>query len=61
VSSRSAESQRFASAAICIFLEASADDEDDLEAPGLDRSKLIEARGVLAAVLTQLELDWLEP
>jgi hypothetical protein len=59
VSSRSPESQRFASAAVCFFLEASSYDEDDLEGPGLDRDKLIEARGVLAAVLSQLELDWL--
>jgi hypothetical protein len=60
VSSRSDQSQRFAGAAVCFFLEACAADEDDLEAPGLDRDKLIEARGVLAAVLHQLELDWLE-
>jgi hypothetical protein len=60
VSSRSPESQRFAGAAVSFFLEASTFDEDDFEAPGLDRDKLIEARGVLAAVLTQLELDWLD-
>ena len=60
VSSRSPESQRFASAAISFFLEASTYDEDDPEAPGLDRDRLIEARGVLAAVLSQLGLDWLD-
>jgi hypothetical protein len=60
VSSRSPESQRFAGAAVSFFLEASTYDEDDLDAPGLDRDKLIEARGVLAAVLRQLELDWLD-
>jgi Sigma-70, region 4 len=57
----STQSQQLAQAAIRYYLEATATDEDDLEAPGVDRERLTEAREVLAAVLAQLDLDWLEP
>jgi hypothetical protein len=62
VSTKPADSQRVAQAAICFFLEMSADneDEDDLDAPGLKRDELLETRAVLAAVLGSLDLDWLE-
>jgi len=61
VSGTSAHSQRIAHAAIGFFLEITADaeDEDELDAPVLEREKLLETRSVLAAALAQLELDWL--
>jgi len=59
VAPRALDAQRLASAAICSFLEATADDEDAEEAAPLDRERLLEARSVLAAVLAHFELDWL--
>jgi hypothetical protein len=47
-------------AAIQILLDAIATDEDDVDAPWLDRDELFEARAVLASVLCWLGLDWLE-
>lgn len=59
VAPRALDAQRLASAAICIFLDATADDEDAEEAAPLDRERLLEARSVLEAVLAHFELDWL--
>jgi hypothetical protein len=49
-----------AEAAIDFFLDAVAPDEDDLDAPVVDRERLTEARAVMAAVLRWLGLSWLE-
>jgi hypothetical protein len=40
-------------------LAALTHDEDDVEAPAVDRDQLEDARAVLAAVLAHLELPWL--
>jgi hypothetical protein len=47
-------------AAIQILLEAFAIDEDDVDAPSLDRDALLAARAVLAAVLGGVGLDGFE-
>jgi hypothetical protein len=47
-------------AAIQILLDAIATDEDDFDAPSIDRDELLEAQAVLAAVLRWQGLDWLE-
>ena len=58
----SPESARnIARAAAGCFLEAVAPNEDDPDAPLLDREALLETRRLFAAVLRWLELDWLEP
>ncbi|HEU4580704.1 MAG TPA: hypothetical protein VFS67_20745 [Polyangiaceae bacterium] len=59
VAPRALDAQRLAHAAVHIFLEASADDEDAEEPTPLDRERLLEARAVLGAVLSHFELDWL--
>ena len=53
-------SETLAQAAVEFFLEAVAPNEDDLDAPLIDRERLSEARAVLAAVLRWLWLSWLE-
>jgi hypothetical protein len=47
-------------AAILFFLEALATDEDDVDAPLIERDALFQARAVLAAVLRWRGLDWIE-
>jgi hypothetical protein len=59
--SEPAAAQSLARAAIESFLGAVAPDEDDLDAPLIERESIAEARAVMAAVLRWLELDWLEP
>jgi uncharacterized membrane-anchored protein YhcB (DUF1043 family) len=59
VASKSASSQLLGQTAIRHFLGAVACDEDDIDAPAVARTQLLETRSVLAAVLTKLELDWL--
>jgi hypothetical protein len=54
-----APSQQLAQAAVCYFIDALACDEDELDAPAMDPEKLGATRAVLAAVLQQLDLDWL--
>lgn len=49
-----------AQAAVEFFLESVAPDEDDLDAPLVDRERVAEARAVIAAVLRWLGLSWLE-
>ena len=53
-------SEALARAAVEFFLEALAPNEDDLDAPPIDRARLAEARAVLAAVLRWLGLSWLD-
>ncbi len=55
----SARGQQLAQAALSCFIDALEPAEDDGEAPVIDRARLLEARAVLAAVLAELELDWL--
>jgi hypothetical protein len=47
-------------AAIQILLDAIATDEDDADAPWIDRDALLEAMAVLASELRWRELDWLQ-
>jgi hypothetical protein len=55
-----AHPQRLAQAAIGYFLErVTCDEEDEPDAPPVDRERLAEARSVLAALLAHLGLDWL--
>ncbi|HTV18422.1 MAG TPA: hypothetical protein VMG12_07120, partial [Polyangiaceae bacterium] len=53
-------SETLAQAAVEFLLDAVAPNEDDLDAPLIDRERLAEARAVLAAVLRWLGLSWLE-
>lgn len=55
----STRGQQLAQAAFSCFIGALEQDEDDAEAPPIDRARLLEARAVLVAVLAELELDWL--
>jgi hypothetical protein len=49
-----------AQAAVEFFLDSVAPDEDDLDAPLIDRERLGEARAVVGAVLRWLGLSWLD-
>jgi hypothetical protein len=49
-----------ARAAVEFFLESVAPNEDDLDAPVVERERIVEARAVVAAVLRWLGLSWLE-
>lgn len=53
-------SEALAQAAVEFFIEAVAPDEDDLDEALIDRERLVEARGVVAAVLRWLGLSWLD-
>lgn len=55
----STRGQQLAQAAFSCFIDALEQDEDDAEAPPIERARLLEARAVLAAVLAELELPWL--
>jgi hypothetical protein len=56
---QSVEVRALAQAASLYCLVALAHDEDDPEAPAVERAQLEDVRAVLAAVLAHLELDWI--